>query len=228
MRIEALGTPESGIARWSISSWTSGSFAIAQQVDGEAVRCACLESYSASAASAAHADLEQAFMTAREATRERWPLYVAEHLDKVFRENTEACNREACGNALFAGVLVTADSVQVCTAGDLRVHLLSGGALARVTVDHVYVNDPFEPPLRELNPELTASLSTRWLGGAPSRPPNSRCWEATRPFTVIVCSSQLHQRRRPQDYLQMLLSRDYLAIALRAGLLVRIDALGSN
>lgn len=63
-------------------------------------------------------------------------------------------------NGLCAAIVVGADFVEVCTAGDLRVHLLSGGAWTRVTRDHAYANDPFENEIPDLDPAVAASLAT--------------------------------------------------------------------
>jgi hypothetical protein len=123
-------------------------------------------------------------------------------------------------------VVVTEDAVHVCTAGDIRVHLVRGGSVVRSTRDHVLANESPEwvratyggVPLGH-----HATMVTRTLGSC-ALPPEKEEWPAKSPFSVLVCSSAHHRHREPNVY-----AEELLAAALREdepleeGVLARIE-----
>jgi hypothetical protein len=127
---------------------------------------------------------------------------------------------------LFAAVLVLKDAVHVCTAGDLRVHLVRGGEVLRWTRDHVLANEPMEwirETYGDLSLDAHGTMITRTLGSS-SRPPEAVTWPADGPSSVLVCSSAVHRHRPPDAYARELLEASVGEDgADDAGLLARID-----
>lgn len=186
-----------------------GSFGALEVADGARLWCAYLEGdprpgRASDALARLLADASAAVPI--EAAAERWPSEMAVAVDGALRRRAgaEAPPVDAPTSALFAAAMVTADAVYVCTAGDLRVHLLCDGVLRAVTRDHVWSSDPpavAPPAMAGLPPEVAAGLSTRWLGGSPSPPPESARWPIDGRPTLVIGSSQVHRRRAPAAYL---------------------------
>lgn len=127
-------------------------------------------------------------------------------------------------NALFAALVLTPDRVHVCTAGDLRVHLVVDDELAQVTGDHVQALDPLASPRVGLDPVLAATVSTRWLGTTCDLPPAAHSWAASPPYTVAIASSAYHHWRSPSGYGVPELRVDLEAdVARTQGILVAIE-----
>src|ERR1700753_1544518 len=66
------------------------------------------------------------------------PLSVAEVMSETLRQDVRY---RPMGAVFYAGVNVQGAVAEVCTAGDLRVHLIRGGKVEAVTRDHNAVAD---------------------------------------------------------------------------------------
>ena len=186
-----------------------GAFGALEIADGDRLWCAYLESdprpgRAPDALARLLADAAAAVRT--EAAGERWPSAMAAAVDGALRRGAgaEAPPAGAPTSALFAAAMVTADAMYVCTAGDLRVHLLCDGVLRAVTRDHVWSSDPPEvapAAMAGLPPEVAAGLSTRWLGGSPAPPPESARWPIRRASDADHLLVEVHRRRAPAAYL---------------------------
>jgi hypothetical protein len=139
---------------------------------------------------------------------------------------TAAAIRRASAGApilgLFAAVLVTPAAVRACTAGDLRVQLVRGGAVERSSRDHTAENEPDGCP-----PGLAAALPhhpTRLLGPAGARPPERAVWPAEPPYRVLLSSSHHHQHG-PSDAAPPWPGDDF---GYDAGLIIEICVDGSS
>lgn len=120
-----------------------------------------------------------------------------------------ARHEQKVDSLLFAGALFAEDAVSVCTAGDIRVHLLLGGKLSKVTRDHTIIDDPVEGVTNALTPlqrEVHVSVPTRWLGPTADRAPESKTWSLSGDYDVLVNSSLIHRYREPEHYLKALQS----------------------
>jgi serine/threonine protein phosphatase PrpC len=128
-----------------------------------------------------------------------WPLYEARRLDAELKRQ---------GNmALFAAVLARQQSIAVCTAGDIRVHLAWGGSLRETTRDHTYATDPlFEREMKEVHPLMRAVVATRCVGSGANADPEMVHWQTPDDYVIAVCSSEVHQHRPPATYVDRLLS----------------------
>lgn len=103
------------------------------------------------------------------------------------------------GTFSFAAVLARAGRVEVCSAGDLRVHQVQNGAVVRVTRDHVARNEP----LASLPPELSeryGTVVTRALGGNPVTPAETAVWQTEPSYRLVVCSEAYHRFAEPASY----------------------------
>jgi len=132
-----------------------------------------------------------------------WPRQIAEHIEQRLR-------RRGAGDpawVLFAGGRATRESIEVCTAGDLRVHLLSGRSIVHRTRDHVAANESNESLARS-HPGVPLAdhptLLIRSLGSG-ALPAESVCWPARGITSIVVCSSEIHRHRDPESYLDALL-----------------------
>jgi serine/threonine protein phosphatase PrpC len=143
-----------------------------------------------------------------------WPLQEARRLDAVLKE------RRAM--ALFAAVAARPGLVSVCTAGDIRVHLISNGQLQAVTSDHTFATDPLFVQERErVPPDMRALVATRGLGVGATAPPEVVSWRAPDEYVIAVCSADIHRQRPPTEYLDLLL-RGISGAVRSAGLLCRV------
>lgn len=145
---------------------------------------------------------------------EAWPLSEALRVDTILK-------REGV-SALFAAVSATPNRVSVCTAGDIRVHLIQAGRLQNTTRDHVYATDrPEMEGLSAVPPEVLSSAVTRYVGGTEATNPEIATWEVSGEYTVIICSAEVHGRRAPASYLESLAERERLPDV--EGFLCKID-----
>lgn len=102
------------------------------------------------------------------------------------------------GPLVFAGVSAHLDRVEVCTAGDLRVHLIANGRLERWTRDHILREDP-QPGFPEDFAATMSTIVTRSLNrGGP--PPEDIVWPSRPPYRVFVCSEEYHHHEPPERY----------------------------
>jgi len=107
----------------------------------------------------------------------------------------------------FAGLLMTRQAVSVCTAGDIRIHLLQRGDLLEVTRDHTILSDPVAGVTERLSAEqreVHVGIPTRWLGPTADRPPESVRWAVSGQYQVLVSTSLVHRYRDPRDYIKIL------------------------
>ena len=148
-----------------------------------------------------------------EGTPREWPERVAAWIS----ERLAAKEAGAPPWVFYAGAALSQDEARVCTAGDLRVHLLRDGALAQVTRDHVAAHESpawvAETYGAALLPEH-AGVATRSLGGG-GPPPESLTWSLAGRWSLVLCSSDVHRGQRPETYLP--------AIARAKGLVVRVE-----
>lgn len=179
---------------YSITTRLRGPFATLQLISGTELRLACVQcdSLGTSSAVVLSSLLSEANAVAHSATVTLpWPRAMAEAMSAGLE------NRAATGaptaTLLFASLHLTQDRALVCTAGDLRVHLIMGDVVTEITRDHVMQADPPAFPV----PAHAATVPTRWLGGICQGPPESWTWNARAPYSIAVCSSQVHRNQPP-------------------------------
>lgn len=127
---------------------------------------------------------------------------------------------------IFCALGAASEMVHVCTAGDIRVHLLRDGEILQSTRDHVLGNESPEwvrEKYGDINVDDHATMLTRTIGMC-SMPPTHETWRLRVPFTILVCSAEYHRHRPHRMYVQNLL--DVVTkkhIVPNQGLLTRID-----
>lgn len=202
-----------------------GPFAPLQIAAGDELRCAFLQT----SGDPRHEPqrlaqlLQDSSAAVAHTTPANWPLTLAQRMDETLRASMSDATAAAPTSAIFAAVALTRAAVHVCTAGDLRVYLVTDGRTGEVTRDHVYQNEPLQPPLPDLPSELAKSLLTRQLGGTPTRPPVAHVWTAVGACRLLICSSDFHHGRDPEAYGVEHIQADLAARSLGAGLIAVID-----
>lgn len=193
--------------RFAIDKTIHGAFAADERITAATARCAYAETTGGhpGATELLGQLLRAAIDEVGEVAPAAWPAAVAVALDTRLRGRLDATPSIAPTSALFAAAALAADRVFVCTAGDLRVHLIEGDAVIARTRDHVYADDPPPAPVPGLDPAAVASVATRWLGGDRTAAPESVVWTARAPYRVAVCASQCHHHAAPDRYLPRLL-----------------------
>lgn len=113
------------------------------------------------------------------------------------------------------------ESVEICIAGSLRVHLVREGDLQKVTTDHILRNDIAEFELEDLTfghktlgddefVDAMGCVATRALGenaiGSSKKKllPETLVWQSTPPYQVIICSSDIHGHQPASSYFSSL------------------------
>lgn len=133
------------------------------------------------------------------------PEEFASAIDKVLKKWKQDEGRYQV--LFYAGVLMQTGRVEVCTAGDIRVHLVRGGQLVARTKDHNMIDDPPEDPnqkLKHLLREFLLSVPTRSLDGTLNHGvPETLSWELERRDSIVICTSQFHRYANPQSYLPL-------------------------
>jgi serine/threonine protein phosphatase PrpC len=210
--------------RTSTETEQFGSVAI---VDAATIAFATVEAIMPSGAPNAPARLlveTAATLTHADQGQHDWPVRLAEAIARRLRARTEGDP----GSVVFAGMVVARDAVYVCTAGDTRVHLVKSGNILYCTRDHVLRNESSQWVRETYGGVLLAehqTMLTRTLGIC-ELPPQKETWSVEAPFTVLVCSSQYHQHRSPEDYINELLeitSYESQVLTLSGGLVARIS-----
>ncbi len=117
--------------------------------------------------------------------------------------------RRTIGAVVFAAVLFTPEQVEVCTAGDMRVHVVRADkSVEHVTRDHNAVSDPqegVEYARIQHVPGFLENVLTRVLPSSNGgKPPEYLRWQLSQGSTVYVCSSRVHIYRDPATYLPLL------------------------
>ena len=118
------------------------------------------------------------------AERATWPAALAARI----ADRLAAKSPGDPGWILFAAALVTAEVVHVCTAGDVRIRLVRGGSLLRVTRDHILANespDWVRMTYGDIDVDTQGSVLTRSLGAC-QLPPESDIWPVKPPFSVLL------------------------------------------
>ena len=128
------------------------------------------------------------------------PREFARHVGDVIM--ADANRWRDVGAVIYAGALLSRDGIHVCTAGDLRVHLIESGVVTQVTRDHNAISDDpasIYADAFEGRPELKAQILTR---AVPSNTHEPECttWNPDQPALVLLCSSGIHRYGNPADY----------------------------
>jgi serine/threonine protein phosphatase PrpC len=122
-------------------------------------------------------------------------FYLHQELSSVSNKPT------ALDMAFFSGILVKREKIIVCTAGDIRVHLIQGKQLVHKTRDHNLINDPMaKQPDSNLPKDFLVTVTTRAIGMG-SLPPETYEWGVSGDYSVLVCTSQYHRYQEPKEYL---------------------------
>jgi hypothetical protein len=111
---------------------------------------------------------------------------------------------------LYAGVLVEPGWAHVCTAGDIRVHLLENGESKAVTRDHNQIDDPqpgIEAVASQAPREILLGAPTRSIGPTSGRPPECLDWALSQGSSIEICASPFHRYRDPNSYVGSLADR---------------------
>jgi len=104
----------------------------------------------------------------------------------------------------YSGVSLQRQQIKVCTAGDIRVHLIQQDKLIGVTRDHNLLSDGEAQQaevLKGLPIELLCNTPTRWVGNRCKLRPETLTWDIEGPYSVVLCTSQFHRYRNPEEYL---------------------------
>lgn len=111
-------------------------------------------------------------------------------------------HRSEIGFVLYAGVCIAGTTIDVCTAGDIRVHLIEGGRITHVTRDHTASEDDVFGDYAALGvpADVLRAIATRALPPSPRRPIECHEWPAAHGAIVLICSSRLHGHRHPSEY----------------------------
>jgi hypothetical protein len=155
-----------------------------------------------------------------------WPVRVA---SAIRARLTNARQERDPAWILFAGLEVVQGTVHVCTAGDIRVHLVKDGSVLHTTRDHILANEPLEwvrASYEDIDLQAQGTILSRNLGSC-ALPPVEVAWSAAAPFSILVCSSEHQQHRSPEAYasrlLEALLGPAGEPGESEEGLLARID-----
>src|SRR5262249_6153334 len=122
-----------------------------------------------------------------EAALKRHPEAIALTLDARLRDPGQP-------GLSFAAVRASATQVQVSTAGDLRVHMIEGGAVTRVTRDHILANEMAGAAL----PTAMAQVVSRAVGGATPCAPETVVWTVEGAYRIVVASDEYHRFEPPE------------------------------
>lgn len=114
--------------------------------------------------------------------------------------------RRDVGAVEYAGAVVAADATNVCTAGSLRVHLIEGSVVRRVTRDHNPVHDNANGTYAGVDERLDffRDVITRALP-ATDRPVECVEWPVAPGAKIAIVSARCHRHREPATYLQSML-----------------------
>jgi serine/threonine protein phosphatase PrpC len=137
------------------------------------------------------------------------PLDFAHSLGAVLQKWT--AQKSPLQIVLYAGVLVEPDWAHICTAGDIRVHLLENDAFKAVTRDHNYIDDPSDSPeilARGIPREILLWAPTRSIGPPSGRPPECLHWPLTPESSIEIYGSRFHRYRDPRSYVGASKGRD--------------------
>jgi serine/threonine protein phosphatase PrpC len=129
------------------------------------------------------------------------PLDIANLLRDEFTKMTDS--EHIYNGVLYAGVMLTPKEIQVCTAGDIRIHLIEKQKLMAVTKDHNLIDDvPDEIPdqVKLMPPEVLRGAVTRIIGPEIDTVPETRTWNVTGDYSILICTSQFHLYKSPQEY----------------------------
>lgn len=165
---------------------------------------------------------------------ENLPLEMAKSINKVLLN----WHQENFGprTVLYAGVLLENNKINVCTAGDCRVHLIENNKITAVTRDHNLIDDPVDGISIEDDTQLRyvyLGASTRVLGvSTNNRKPESLIWDTNNSYTILICSSQFHLYKQPEEYLDLHLQKEQvkgdLYNSYPSGVLIKIEKLESK
>lgn len=128
------------------------------------------------------------------------PAAIAGRISATLRDDARY---RPIGAVFYAGVRIGAEAIDVCTAGDLRVHLIDAeGRLLHVTRDHNVASDGTPDQLSNfarMPPGFLENVPTRTLPPF-EKPAETWQWPRRRAATVLICSSRVHQYRDPATY----------------------------
>jgi serine/threonine protein phosphatase PrpC len=131
---------------------------------------------------------------------------------------------------IFASVLAGDEIVHVCTAGDCRVHLIKDDEVLEVTRDHNAIDDPSEVvpfPEDDVLRQVYLRAITRTIGfETGGKEPETVSWVVDSPYSILICSSNVHRYRPPKEYVRLLMKPDFDANSLNAlspGLVITIS-----
>ena len=136
------------------------------------------------------------------------PATLADRVGAILREDARY---RSIGAVFFAAGRIEGDHVDVCTAGDIRVHLVDLDTNAvQMTRDHNAVSDAedgeysylLDPPAGFLENTPTRALPPS------GKPPEALRWSRPRNGLLCVCSSRVHLYRHPSAYLNSLVAED--------------------
>lgn len=139
---------------------------------------------------------------ASDAAPSGWPGQIAARISEPL-----AAGREGAPPwLLYAGLAIGESVAHVCTAGDLRVHLLQEGRVLRVSRDHVLANESPAWVRAQYGDSLLpaqGSVVSRSLGRS-MLPPESVEWPLSGAWSIVVAASAIHGHRPPEAYVAAL------------------------
>lgn len=133
------------------------------------------------------------------------PAALAAALDTSIR----AAGERGPGPISYAAARAGAAEVVICTAGDLRVHLVVDGRVERTTRDHILPSDPI-PGMPPDTAARLQSFRTRGVGGPVPSVHETVVWPVAPPYRLVVCSDEYH-RFQPVDVYWSALAGDLAA-----------------
>jgi hypothetical protein len=124
-----------------------------------------------------------------------WPRRFGELLHELM---LDALHRRALASpGVFAAVACDGAAVHAVSAGNVRAHLVGGGALHAVTTDHILRTEPGTMSAASIARHGTAP--SRAIGGS-SYGPEVVTWPAPAAPVIVVCTEDVHRYRAPAEY----------------------------
>lgn len=157
----------------------------------------------------------------------RLPVLFADSLKYELREMSKSGKQ--CYGVMYAGIQVKTDEVEVCTAGDIRVHILKDNSIIARTRDHNLVDDaPDDLPefVRSSRKEVLTGAITRIISAESNKEPEIKVWSLKECSSLFVCTSNFHGYREPEQYLSILQNpMNYVGATIKTGswLITQVD-----
>lgn len=160
-----------------------------------------------------------------------FPKKLADAIEEVLTERVK--HYPYLAQVGYVGIASENNTINICKAGNNRVHLIEKSKMTEITRDHNLIDDPVEE-ISNLDPSFQMrnfykSVPTRLISYRQNdvkHNAESITWKARENFILLICSSSFYRFREPEeylwDYLQMV-DEDYIQDNEIGGLLTKIE-----